>query len=196
MSPSKLPLTVVYFLFAFVALDGCRSPQGVSQEAVFQTPHGVAVVDTFTTIATVTGIDATTRKVTMTLQSGKSSTYTAAKGVDLSRFRIGEQIGVQLMDEMALSIKSSGAPARDAVATSFASAADAGSAAVFEGESMEASATVTAINASARTITFQLADGTTKTMKAHSGVDMAGLTVGDTVVVKYAVALVVAIANA
>ena len=190
------PLAVVYLLLALVALNGCNSPQGVSQEAVFQTPNGVAVVDTFTTIATVTGIDATTRKVTMNLQNGKSSTYTAAKGVDLSQFRIGEQIGVQLMDEMALSIKSSGVPARDAVATSFASAADAGSAAVFEGESIEASARVTAIDATARTITFQLADGTIKTMKAHSGVDMTGLAVGNTVVVKYAVALVVAIANA
>jgi len=196
---SSLPPRLVAFHVAFVALialNACRAPQGVEQEAVVQTANGVAIVDTFTTIATVSAVDATKRKVTMTLASGKSSTYTPAKGVDLAQFRIGERIGVQLMDEMALSIKTNGAPARDAVATSFAAAADAGSGAVFEGESMETSAKVTGIDAKARTITFQLADGTTKTMKAHGSVDLSGLAVGNTVVVKYAVALIVAIANA
>ena len=197
MSPSSSRLAALpAVLVVLVALHACRSPQGVEQEAVYQTPNGVAIVDVFTTIATVSAVDATKRKVTMTLQNGRSSTYAAAKGVDLARFRVGEQIGVQLMDEMALSIKTNGGPARDAVATSFAAAAHAGSGAVFEGESMEASAKVTGVDAKARTVTFQLADGTTKTMKAHGNVDLTGLAVGNTVVVKYAVALVVAIADA
>jgi hypothetical protein len=194
--PSSTRLMALLAVVALLALNACRSPQGVEQQAVYRTANGVAIVQTFTTIATVSAVDATKRKVTMTLQNGKSSTYTAAKGVELSQFRIGEQVGVQLLDETALSIKTGGAPARDAVATSFATAADGGSGAVFEGESMEASATVTAVDAKARTITFRLADGTTKTMKAHGSVDLAGLAVGNTVVVKYAVALVVAIANA
>lgn len=179
---------------AVLALAGCHSPQGVEQQTVYQTPNGVALVDTFTTVATVSAIDAANRKVTMTLPNGKTSSYRAAKTVDLSRFRVGEQIGVQLLDETALSIKTGGTPARDAMQTSFAAAGDAAGTAVFEGESMEMSAKVTAVDASTRTVAFQLADGTTKSMKAHRSVDLGGLAVGDTVVVKYAVALVVAVA--
>jgi len=154
------------------------------------------MADTYTTVATVTAIDAAKRKVTMGLASGQSSTYVAAKAVDLTQLRVGERIGVRLMDELALSIRTNGAPAKDSIATSFASATDAGATALFEGEAIEASATVTAIDTQMRTVTFRLADGTTKTMKAHGTADLTGFVVGDTVVAKSAVALVVAGANA
>jgi hypothetical protein len=197
---SRRVLTTLAVLVAFPAslatLGGCASTEGVAQEAVYQTPNGVAIVDTLTTVATVTAIDAATRKVTMTTPDGKSSTYKAASGIDLSQFQVGQQIGVEVMDETALSIKNNGTPARDAVATSFATEADGGAGAVFESEAVEVSAKVIAIDAKAHTVTLQLADGKTKTMKAHGSVDLSGLAVGSTVVVKYAVAVVVAVANA
>ena len=66
---------------------------------------------------------------------------------------------------------------------------------MLEGEAIEVSAQVTAIDTKARTVTFQLADGTTKTMKAHGKIDLSTLHVGTTMIIKYAVSMVVAIAN-
>jgi hypothetical protein len=183
-----LPVTLTAFV-------GCSSPAGVSEEAVYQTADGVAMVNTFTTVATVTAIDATKRRVSMTSANGKTNTYKATPEIDLSRFRVGEQIGVRVTDELLLEVKPNGAPARDAVATTLATASDASGGAMLQGEAVETSATVTAIDPKTRTVTFQLADGTTKTMKAHSQIDLSAIQVGTTVIAKYAVSMVVAIAN-
>lgn len=180
-------------LLATVA--ACTSTPGTEQEAVLQKPDGVAIVDVFTTVAAVTAVNAATRKVTMQSPNGKSNTYKAAANVDLSRFRVGETIGVQVTNEMALEIKSGNAPARDAVATSLATASDGGGAAVFEGEAMEVSAKIAAVDPKEHTVTLQLADGTTKTIKAGGKVDLTTLQVGNTMIVKYATSIVVAFAN-
>ncbi|MFO1392695.1 MAG: hypothetical protein U1F09_02870 [Steroidobacteraceae bacterium] len=162
---------------------------------MYQTQGGVAVVDTFTTVATVTAVDAARRRVTLTTPDGKSDTFKAAKGVDLAGFQVGAQMGVQLTDAVALQIRSDGTPASDTTAVMLASTAGDGDGAQFEGEAVEVAAKVTAIDPQTRKVTFQLADGTTKTIKAHKKVDLSGLAVGDTVIVQYAESMVVAVAN-
>jgi hypothetical protein len=181
---------------AFLAAGGCSSTEGVEQQEVYQAPGAVAVVDTFTTVATVTAIDATRRKVTMTTPDGEANTYKAGKSVDLSRFSVGEQIGVQVTEEVALAIRTDGTPASDSTAVSLAAAEAGGAGAVLEGEAVEVAAKVTAIDPQARKVSFQFADGTTKAMKAHKKIDLSGLKVGDTVVVQYAEALVIGVTGA
>jgi hypothetical protein len=190
---AALPVSLV-LLAALTGAAGCSSTQGIAQEEVFQTPDGIAIVDTFTTVAGVTAVDAASRKVTLTTPDGKSNSYKAAPGVEMRRFHVGEQIAVRVMDETLLSIKHDAAPAQDSVATSFAAATDDGGTATFEGEAVEVSAKIVAVNARAHTVTLQLGDGTTKTLKAHSSVDLNQATVGATVVVRYAVAVLVATA--
>jgi hypothetical protein len=189
-------LTTMAVLAALLAtLGGCSRITGVQREAVYVTASGVAIVDTYTAVATVTAVDAAKRKVTMKSADGKSNTYRAEPEVDLSRFQVGEQLAVQVMDETALSIKAGGAPARDAVATALTAAAEGYGATVFEGEAVEVSAKITAIDPKTRNVTLQLASGTSKTIKAHGSVELSGLTVGDTVIVNYAVAMVIAMVN-
>ncbi len=183
-------------LLAALASGCSTATPGIGEEAVFQTADGVAIVDTFTAVATITAVDATSRKVTLTDADGKSSSYKAASGVDVSQFRAGEQVAVRVMDETLLEIKRGVAPASDSIATSFAAAADEdGDTATFEGETVEVSAKIAAVDTKARTVTLQLADGTTKTLKAHGGVDLNQAAVGTTVVVKYSVAVLVATAD-
>ncbi len=190
------PLAVLALLTTTLAtLTGCTSTQGVAQQAVFETPDGIAIVDVFTTVATVTAINATTRKVTMQSPDGKSNTYKAGANVDLGRFRVGESIGVQVSEEMALEIKTGDTPARDAIATSLATASDGGEAAVFEGEAVEVSAKIAAVDPQKHTVMLQLADGTSKTIKANGKVNLSTLQVGNTMIVKYATSMVVAFAN-
>ena len=179
-----------------LALGACAGgPDAVEQDQVYQTRDGVAVVDTVTMVATVTAVDAATRKVTLTSPDGKSGTFKATKGVDVSAFVVGEQIAVQMTDAVAIEIRDDGTPAGDAATVQLAAAVGNQAGAVFEGEAIEMAARVVAIDAQARKVTFQFGDGSTKTLKADKKTDLSGLAVGDTVVVEFADAMVIAAAN-
>ena len=177
---------------ATATLTGCASTEGVEQEQVYQSADGFAVVDTFTYVATVTAIDAAKRKATLTTPDGKSATFTVARNVDLGAFKVGEQIGFQATEAMALVVRKDGPPPGDAAAVELAAATNGKTTGVFEGQAYEVSAKVIAMDPSSRKVTFELADGTTRTMRAHKKVDLSGLAVGDTVIVEYAEALVIA----
>ena len=179
-----------------LGLGACASgPDAVEQEQVYQTSDGVAVVDTVTMVATVTAVDVASRKVTLTSPDGKSGTFKATKGVDVSAFVVGEQIAVQMTDAVAIEIRDDGTPASDTAAVQLAAAVGGQAGAVFEGEAIEMAARVVAIDAQARKVTFQFADGSTKSLKADKKADLSGLAVGDTVIVEFADALVIAAAR-
>jgi Cu/Ag efflux protein CusF len=193
-------LRMLFILVAAPALTavlgGCAGKtEGVETQAVYQAPGGVAVVDTFTTAATIKAIDTKTRKVTLETPDGKSSTYKAAKGVDLSQFQVGQALAVRLSEETALEIRAAGTPAQDGGAVALATAGDGQGGVTFEGETVETSAKISLINPKARKVTLQFPDGTTKTLKVHKDVDLSGIDVGQTVIVKYAVSMLVAVAN-
>jgi hypothetical protein len=180
---------------ATATLTGCASTEGVAQEQVYQATNGFAVVDTFTYVATVTAIDVANRKVTVKTPDGHAATFKAAKSVDLGAFKVGEQIGFQATEAMALVVRKDGRPPADAAAIELAAATNGKATGVFEGEAYEVSAKVVALDPSTRHVTFQLADGTTKTMKAHDKVDIDKLAVGDSVTVEYAESLIIATSN-
>jgi hypothetical protein len=180
---------------AAVILAGCASTEGVEQEQVYKAANGIAVVDTFTYVATVTAIDAAKRKVTVTTPDGRASTFKAAKSVDLAAFKVGEQIGFQATEAMALVVRKDGPPPADAAAIELAAATGGKTTGVFQGEAYEVSAKVVALDAGTRQVTFQFDDGTTRTMKAHKKVDLSGLAVGDSVILEYAESLIIATSN-
>lgn len=180
---------------AIVTMAGCASTEGVEQEQVYQAANGFAVVDTFTYSATVKAIDAAKRKVTLTTPDGKSATFKVAKSVDLGSFKVGEQIGFQATEAMALVIRKDGPPPADAAAIELAAATNGKTTGVFQGEAYEISAKVVALDMSTRQVTFQFDDGTIKTTKAHKKVDLSQLAVGDTVIVEIAESLVIATSN-
>lgn len=183
-----LPITIT-------TLTGCASTEGVEQQQVYTATNGFAVVDTYTYVATVTAIDAARRKVTVTTPDGRSATFKAASKVDLGAYKVGEQIGFQATEAMALVIRKDGRPPADTAAIELAAATNGRTTGVFDGEAVEVSARIVALDTSTRRVTFQLDDGTTRSMKAHKKVDLTGLAVGDRVTVEYAEALIIATAN-
>jgi hypothetical protein len=190
---SFLTIAIIAALPAGLAvLGGCATTEGVEQQQVYQLPDGVAAVDTFTTVATVTAIDAAKRRVTLTTPDGRSSKLKAGKDVDLGSLRVGEQIGVRVTEETAIEIRNDGTPASDAVAVGLAAVTDGQAGAVLEGEAVESSAKIVAIDQASRKITFQFADGTTKTLKAGKKSGLKDLEVGETVIVQYAVSVLIA----
>jgi hypothetical protein len=173
-------------------LGGCASTSGVEEQQVYQLPDGVAAVDTFTTVATVTAIDAAKRKVTLTTPDGRSGKFKASKDVNLGSLKIGEQIGVRVTEETAIEIRDDGTPASDTVAVGLAAVTDGQAGAVLEGEAIESSAKIVAIDPASRKLTLQFADGTTKTIKAGKKSGLNDLSVGETVIVRYALSVLVA----
>ncbi len=180
---------------AMVAMSGCAGTEGVEQEQVYTAKNGFAVVDTFSYVATVTAVDAAKRKITVTTPDGKSSTFKVAKKVDLSAYQVGQQIGFQATEAMALVVRKDSRPPADAAAIELAAANGGRTTGVFEGEAVEVSAKVIAMDPGTRRVTFQFDDGTTKTMKAHKKVDLSQFAVGDSVTVEYAESLVIATSN-
>ncbi len=175
-----------------LVLGGCASSSVTEQEQTYQIPGGVAVVDTLTTYGTITAIDANKRKVTFQMSDGKSQTFKVHKDVDLTSLQIGQQIGLLVTEEVALAIEPKGTPASAAVAVQLAAASDGQTGAVFEGEAVELTAVVTAIDTQTRKVTFRLADGTTKTFKAHSKANLSKVKIGDSVMVEIAESAVIA----
>ena len=181
---------------ALLLLAGGCASSGVEDEQSYQIPGGVAVVDTYTTWGTVTAIDASKRKVRMSLgPQGTAESFKAGKDVDLADFHVGQAIGVRVTEEMALSVRNDGTPASDAVSVGLAAATDGQTGAVFEAEAVEMAARVVAIDAGAKKLTLQFADGTTQTVKAHSKVNLQQLAVGDTLIAEIAESVVVATSN-
>jgi hypothetical protein len=181
---------------AALTLVGCASTDAVEDEQVIQTPDGAVVVDTITYVATVTAVDATRRKVTLTTPDGRSGTFKADKKIDMSGFKVGEQIGVQATDAVAIRFRKDGTPAQNPAAVALTAAAtDGQSGVVFEGEAIEIQATIVAIDPTKRRVTLQLPDGTAKSVKAPKDADLTQISVGEKVIVDFADSVVIAISN-
>ena len=181
---------------AALTLVGCASNDAVEDEQVIQTPDGTVVVDTITYVATVTAVDAAKRKVTLTTPDGRSGTFKADKKIDMSGFKVGEQIGIQATDAVAIRFQKDGTPAQNPAAVALAAVAtDGQSGAVFEGEAVEIQATIVAIDPAKRRVTLQLPDGTAKTVKAPKGADLSQVSVGEKIIVDFADSVIIAISN-
>lgn len=179
-----------------LSLAGCASTDAVEDEQVVQTPDGTVVVDTITYVATVTAVDAAKRKITLTTPDGKSGTFKADKQIDMSAFKVGEQIGIQATDAVAIQFKKDSTPAQNPAAVALAAAGtDGRSGIVFEGEAIEIQATIVAIDPTRRKVTLQLPDGTAKSVKAPKGADLTQISVGEKVIVDFADSVVIAISN-
>ncbi len=181
---------------AALTLVGCASTDAVEDEQIIQTPDGTVVVDTITYVATVTAVDAAKRKVTLTTPDGRSGTFKADKKIDMSGFKVGEQIGIQATDAVAIRFQKDGTPAQNPAAVALAAVAtDGQSGAVFEGEAVEIQATIVAIDPAKRRVTLQLPDGTAKTVKAPKGADLSQVSVGEKIIVDFADSVIIAISN-
>lgn len=186
--PAVLPLCLL-------TLGGCATMSGVEEERVYRLADGVATVDTFTTVATVTALDVPSRRVTLTTPDGKSTRHRTSKGFDLAGLKLGQQVGVRVTEETVIEIRDDGTPASEATAVGVTAVGDGQAGALLESEAVESSARVVAIDAARRKATFQFADGTTRIMKIGRKSALQGLEVGETVIVQYAVSVLIATSN-
>ena len=179
-----------------LAFTSCSIMEGNEEVAAIETPNGAIIVETFTTSAKVTAIDAAKRKLTLVFPDGKKTTYKCGPDVvNFPQIRVGDQVNAKLTEEAAIFI-GSGAPPSD-IAGAGVALAPVGYKP--EGEFVETeqvTAKVTAVDAKHHKVTLQFADGTSKKVKVGKKVDLTAVPVGTDVTVQMTEGLAISVDRA
>jgi translation elongation factor P/translation initiation factor 5A len=185
---------------AMLALASCSSnsstPAGLtSSSAVYQpgVPGGV-MVDTFKMTATVTGIDAPSRKVTLVTRDGKETTVKCGPEViNFDQIRVGDQLKITATEELAVAMSTAGAPPSDGGAAIVALAPKGARPGGMMANTVQVTAKVTAIDVKHHKATLQFPDGTTHTVAVRPDVDLTQRQVGEEVVIRSTEALAISV---
>jgi hypothetical protein len=166
------------FTAAMLAFTSCSTPNGTEEVDLIETPDGAVIVDTFTTTATVTAIDAAKRKVTLVFPSGGKTTYKAGpEVVNFSQIQVGDQVKATVTEEVAVFIGRGAPPSATAAAGVALAPVGAKPGGVFV-ETEQITAKVTAINAKKHKVTLLFPDGSSKQVKVGKQVNLAAVQLG------------------
>ena len=176
-----------------LAFTSCSTTEGTEQDTAIETPDGAIIVDTVTTSATVTAIDADKRKLTLQFPDGRKTTYKCGpEVVNFPQIRVGDQVKATLSEEAAIYI-GSGAPPSDVVGAGVALAPvgyKPGGALV---DTAQVTAKVTAVDAKHHKVTLQFADGTSKKVKVGKKINLADVPIGTDVTVQVSEGLAISV---
>lgn len=178
-----------------VALASCAAQglSGVEESTLIETPDGAILVDTFTATAMVGAIDAAKRKVTLVSPDGRKTTYKAGpEVVNFGEIGVGDRVKVVLTEEAAVFIGRGAAPSAMAASSVALAPLGAKPAGVMV-DTMQVTARVATVNMKTRKVTFDLPDGSNKTVKVGKQVDLASVMPGDNVTVQMSEGLTVSV---
>jgi hypothetical protein len=194
MKPTTLKLATLALLpAAMLTFTSCSTTSGDEEVAVFETSDGVAIVDTIKISATVTSIDATKRKVTLTMADGKRTTVKCGpEVVNFGQIAINDRVNITMTEELAVFL-GAGAPPSAAGAAAVALAPIGAKPGGMMADTLQITAKITAIDAKKRQVTLALPDGSTKTVKAGKKVDLSDVKLGDNVTLQHTEALAISV---
>lgn len=170
---------------ALLALASCStSIPGEQNTEVKKSATGTTVIDTFKATATVTSIDKANRKLTLTLSDGKRKTVTCGpEVVNFYSIHINDQVKITMMDELAVYLDKG--KTMSTTDTSTVGLTPLGAKpGVVTADTVRSVVKVTAIDTTARKVTFENKDGVSKTLKVGDHIDLKKVKVGDTVTIR------------
>ena len=145
-------------------------------------PGGV-IVDTLDVSAKVTAIDTSNRKVTLLGPDGdKFTVKVGPEAVNFDQIRVGDLVNATVTEELVVYLDEEGASAPDGAAGVVALAPKGAQPGGLVAETVQVTATVTAIDQTNRTATLQFEDGSTKTLPVRDDIDLSQRKVGEKVV--------------
>lgn len=189
LTPNAIKLALLVALPSTVLMTtSCSSlPKGEATKHVI-TQEGVPggyTLETFKTTATVTGIDAATRKITIVSKEGKKQVLKAGpEVVNFDQIRIGDQLIVTVAEEVIVFMAQEGMPIADGAAAAVALAPKGDKPGMLVAGTAQITAKVIGIDRKSRKAMLQLPDGTTKTIKVRPDVDLSKRSVGEGVVIR------------
>lgn len=185
MKPTFLHFSLLAGLLAIASCSSTPTGPSSTTLAVEKGVPGGVMVDTYKTTATVTGIDATTRKVTVVNRAGKKVVLKCGPEViNFDQIHLGDQLKATVVEEVAVYLAEAGAPPRDGAATTVVLAPKGAKPGGVMVDTVQVTAKVTAINLKRHKATLKFPDGTTKTVAVRPDVDLTQRKVGEEVVIR------------
>ncbi|MFC7337608.1 hypothetical protein ACFQY0_10505 [Haloferula chungangensis] len=178
---------LIIFPIAALATTSCSSLTGETETTV-KTEHGVPggeVTDVTTFKATVTGIDAAKRKVTLVSRDGKKLNFTAGPEVrNFDQINVGDQLTVSLTEKFILRMAKPGEKVEDKAygTVDLPSVGDKPS--LRMSDTYQSSAVISAINEKKRQVTLKFVDGSTEKYTVRDDLNLAERKLGETVVIR------------
>lgn len=150
--------------------------------------HGVPggeYAETSTIKATVTGIDAASRKVTLVTPQGKKFTVKASpEVVNFKQIHIGDQLVVTVTSQVVVRMAKKGEKTEDGGVLLSGTAPKGSKPGAYAANSESVTATVSAIDLEKRKATLLFPDGKKETFPVRPDVDLTKRKVGDKVVIE------------
>ncbi len=167
-----------------IIFTSCSTTKFPVEIMAIETPDGAIIVETTTMTATVTAIDRAKRKLKLVSPSGSRSTYKAGpKVIIFDQIQVGDRITTTVTEEVAVFIGSGAPPGAMTETTVVIAPAGANSGSV-RVDTSQITVKVINVNAAKHKVTFELPDGTTKTVKIGKKVDLSAVRPGDNVTVQ------------
>ena len=189
--------TIVVMPAAMLALTSCSStPQGEGTTMVTAqkgVPGGV-IVQTYKVTATVTAVDAASRKVTLITADGAKTTVKAGpEVVNFDQIQVGDQVKATVAEQLVMFMRKNGEPANDGEAAAVALAPVGAKPGMVMANTMEETGKVEAIDLAHRKATLRFPDGHSQTFKVRKDVDMTKGKIGDEVVFRTTEAMAISV---
>ena len=181
----KLP----YLLLSIVAIATVsRTTITADTSSTAQVKEGVPggkLVETTKIRATVTGIDAAKRKLTLVTPDSKKVIVKAGpEVVNFDQIKIGDQLKATLTEETVVRMAKPGEKLEDEYTYEVEVAPEGAKPGLMMADTVQATATVTKIDMKKRKATLQFSDGSTKKVSVRKDVDLSKRKVGEKVVIR------------
>jgi hypothetical protein len=189
-------LNVALYGAATLAIVSCSSTvQGPIDEntpgATFQkgVPGGV-IVETYKMTATVTGVDAASRKVSLASSDGRKTTVTCGPEiVNFDQIQVGDHVKARVTAEVALAMTDKSTPPSASGGGMVMLAPQGGKPGGLMTETQEYTATIKAINLKRHQATLSFPDGSNRTFAVRKDVDLTQRKVGELVSIRATLAV-------
>ncbi len=189
MNTTTLKLSVIALApAAMLILASCSSTPSGERTTVTTAEQGVpggVMVDTYKTTATVTGIDATKRVITLVSPEGKKTDYKAGPEViNFDQIHVGDQLKITATEELVVYLAGAGVRPSIGGGSLVTLAPKGAKPGGFMAETVQVTAQVKAIDLKKHKATLQFPDGTTHTVAVRKDVDLTKRQVGEQVVIR------------
>lgn len=172
---------------------GCQSQPKV-ETTVEERPDGVLVVETIQTQATVTAIDASNRMLTLKPKRGRAKSFKVGEHVvNFEQIRVGDEVHATVIEELAVTLISGGAPIGTEAAAAVGLAPEGDKPAVIMADTIETTAKVVAIDGHEHTVTLEFEDGSIEEINVPKHRDLSKVGLGDAVRIQLTEALAIAV---
>lgn len=182
---------------SILAFTSCSTePKGESAgfSAIQPGVPGGVIVQTYKVTATVTAVDAASRKVTIVTRDGAKTTFTAGPDVvNFGQIQVGDLVKATVAEQLVMFVRKNGEPANDGEAAAVALAPVGAKPGMLMANTVEVTGKVEAIDLAHRKATLRFTDGTSKTFKVRKDVDMTKGKIGDEVVFRTTEALAISV---